>query len=195
MSATEMVSTGVPMPTLASVKPDGHQRVCVTWAAGSRAGRIERVDLSPLIGTHRLYAPLRDNQELFESVHLVRQGRALAWGDGEIDMSAKSVERLAREMMSRDEFADFLARNRLTRQSAAAALGYSIRQIGYFLQGREIPRVVALACIGYEALQARKPDKSVVSLSHFGFTSEQCLLVFHHSQTPYGWHAGAVAKF
>jgi hypothetical protein len=53
--------------------------------------------------------------------------------------------------MSADDFSAFLARNKLTHQGAASALGRSRRQIEYYLSKGVIPRIIALACFGYEA--------------------------------------------
>jgi hypothetical protein len=152
MSATEMVDSGNPMPRLADVHPvDSAQRlVRVTWADGNRAGRSEVVDLSPLIDTHRFYTLLRGDAHLFDSVHLIDDGEAIAWGDNAIDMAASSVERLAAETMSADDFRAFLRRNNLTQESAAKILGRSRRSIASYANQGGIPRIVALACRGYE---------------------------------------------
>jgi plasmid stability protein len=132
---------------------DGPDRIItVRWAAGKRGGREDRVDLSPLIDTLRVYAPLRKNTALFATAHLIDDGFAIAWGDDAIDMPAESVERLAAEAMTRADFSAFLERHALTHQAAAAVLGRSKRQIENYLQSEHaIPRVVALACYGYEA--------------------------------------------
>jgi plasmid stability protein len=127
--------------------------VAVRWAAGKRHGRDDVVDLSPLIDTLRFYAPLRKSPALFETAHLIDDGYAVAWGgDDAIDMSAESVERLAEEAMTSTDFGAFLERHALTHQAAAAVLGRSKRQIENYLQTEHIiPRVVVLACYGYEA--------------------------------------------
>lgn len=157
MSATEMVSGDRGLPFLQSVRPAGSLSVEIAWASGSRNGKREIVDLSPLIGQFRLYAPLRHDPELFATVRLASDGGAVEWGDGEIDMAAESIERLAAEQMTAEDFRAFLARNRLTRQAAAAALGRSLRIIQNYVEGQPIPRVVALACRGYEA--ERRQDR------------------------------------
>jgi hypothetical protein len=165
MSATEMIDTGNPMPRVADVRPvDAAQRlVRVTWAEGNRVGRTEIVDLSPLIDTHRFYTPLRDDSPLFDSVHLVDNGAAIAWGDDAIDMAAGSVERLAAETMSADDFRAFLRRNNLTQENAAKILGRSRRSIAAYANQGGIPRIVALACRGYEqgtaAFMEKRPAK------------------------------------
>jgi plasmid stability protein len=134
----------------------GQERViAVRWATGKRRDREDWVDLSPLVDTLRFYAPLRKNPDLFATAHLIDDGFTVAWGDDAIDMSAESVERLAEETMTRADFSAFLERHSLTHQAAAAVLGRSKRQIENYLQSEHtIPRVVALACYGYEARRA-----------------------------------------
>lgn len=153
MSATERIDSGIPMPLIATVRPVDHENrlVEVTWAAGTRRGRTDTVDLSPLIDTHRFYRPLRKNIALFETVHIVDNGEAIGWGNDAIDMSADSVERLAEEMMTAEDFRSFLARNNLTQERAAVILGRSRRRIASYANEGDIPRIVALACRGYEA--------------------------------------------
>jgi hypothetical protein len=151
MSANEFIVSDAPFPRIKAVEPANDLRIAVTWGDGARKGRRDLVDLSPLIGTHKFYRPLRNNPDLFKTVHKVRNGRALEWGNGEIDMAATSVEQLAEETMTSAEFRAFLHRNLLTHESCAYALGYKKRQIENFLSGQsEIPRVVVLACFAYE---------------------------------------------
>lgn len=154
MSVTETIDTGQALPRLASVRPiDGaHGLIRVTWAEGPRAGRTETVDLSPLVDTHKFYAQLRGRSKLFDSVHLINGGNAIAWGDNDsIDMAASSIQRLAEETMTADDFRQFLARNRISQEAAAAYLGRSKRMLAYYLEQGVLPRLVTLACYGYEA--------------------------------------------
>jgi hypothetical protein len=136
------------MPKLASVHPAGKLTIKVTWSKGPRARRTETVDLSPLVRSFKFYRPLRNNHSLFKTVHLIEDGRAIAWGDDDdIDMAATSIERLAEEALTSDEFRQFLDQQGLTQEAAAALLGYSRRQIAHYLAGdKPIPRVFALAC-------------------------------------------------
>jgi len=53
--------------------------------------------------------------------------------------------------MSGDGFKAFLFRNHLTLDAAAAILGISRRQAADFAKDKPVPRLVALACAGYEA--------------------------------------------
>jgi hypothetical protein len=159
MSETDTILHGFDgaMPRLGSVRAIDGSSVLVNWVEGSRAGRTEAVNLLPLIDSFKMYEPLRRNDPLFSTVHLIEDGNAIAWGDEEsIDMAATSIERMAQEAMSADDFAAFLERNKLTHQGAASALGRSRRQIEYYLSKGVIPRIIALACYGYEARKKRE---------------------------------------
>jgi hypothetical protein len=142
------------MPKLASVKPIDKTSIRVTWKAGPRAGKRETVDLSPLIHSFKFYKPLRTHARLFRSVEVIESGEAIAWGGGDIDMAATSIERLAEEAMTSTEFRKFLKARKLTQEAAGALLGRSRRQIANYLKGGKIPRLVALACLGLEAREA-----------------------------------------
>jgi hypothetical protein len=157
MSAIDIIDTGLVMARLDSVRAVGPSRLHVVWAEGNRAGRAETVDLMPVVGSYKIYRPLRGNAELFETARLIEDGDAVAWRNGEedIEMSADMIEHVAEQEMSPDDFARFLKRNKLTQDAAGALLGRSRRQIGYYLERGPVPRIVALACAGYEALAAR----------------------------------------
>jgi hypothetical protein len=83
-------------------------------------------------------------------------------GDGTFDMSAESIEDIANGAMTPQDFARFLRRNDLTEEEAAALLGYSRRQIGNFVSTGPIPRVVALACYGYEARSGTYKERQLL---------------------------------
>ncbi|MBV8824509.1 MAG: hypothetical protein JO220_05965 [Hyphomicrobiales bacterium] len=174
MTATERIDSGIPMPLVASVRPVDHENrlVEVTWADGNRRGRKDVVDLSPLIDTHQFYRPLRNDPALFDTIHLVDNGEAVGWGDDSIDMSADSIERLAAEAMRPEDFRAFLARNNLTQEQAATILGRSRRRIASYANEGGIPRIVALACRGYEAgVVARQAFSQISFGATAGFAS------------------------
>jgi len=143
------------MARIAAIRVAGPASLEISWADGARAGRTDQVDLTSVIGTYKVYRPLRNNPELFASAHVVDEGYAVAWNGFDVDMSAETIETVAEESMKPTEFAAFLDRNGLTQEAAAALLGRSRRQIGYYLRPGPVPRVVALACVGYEALVKR----------------------------------------
>jgi hypothetical protein len=156
MSAIEIVDSGVPMVRLATIRVAGPASLEVQWAEGIRSGESEVVDLTPALGSYKVYRPLRNNPTLFATAHLVEDGYVVAWDGPDLDMAAETVESLAQESMTPAEFAAFLSRNLLTQDAAAAVLGRSRRQICYYLNPGPVPRVVALACIGYDALKKQK---------------------------------------
>jgi hypothetical protein len=167
MSETErVISIGEPMPRLASVARHGAYEIVVGWAAGSaREHESDLVDLAPLVLTHKLYRPLRDNPDLFETVHMIEGGSAIAWGaDDAIDMAAASIERLAEEQMSSADFGDWLKRHKLTYDAAAAQLGISRRLVAYYADRRPVPRYIALACryLDLELAPKALPDEDEV---------------------------------
>src|SRR5262249_38499729 len=117
----EIASLTLPttMPTIATLKVVEHLIIEVVWGGGLRGNRTDVVDLSPLINLHKLYRPLRKDEVLFRTVHLIEDGRVLAWGEDEqIDMPAESVEELAQETMTPNDLRDFLKTNNLTHNEA-----------------------------------------------------------------------------
>jgi Protein of unknown function (DUF2442) len=147
MSATETISVGDPLPKIANVTARDAYRVVVSWAEGKRAGEHTIIDLAPMILAYKIFRPLRDNVALFKSVHVSAGGSIIAWADDEaLDLAASTVERLADEVMSAEDFKGFLDQVRWTFDRAAAELGISRRLVAYYAQGREIPRYIALAC-------------------------------------------------
>jgi hypothetical protein len=151
---SNMVDSGIPMARIAAIRVAGPASLEISWADDARADRTDQVDLTPAIGTYKVYRPLRNNPELFATARVVDDGYAVAWNGFDVDMSAETTETVAEESMTPTEFAAFLDRNGLT-QEAAALLGRSRRHIGYYLRPGPVPRVVALACVGYEALIKR----------------------------------------
>ena len=185
MSATDIIDTGKPLPLIGELRVvDGkHRLIRITWLLGSRAGRTETVVLSPLIDSLKFYAPLRKNAELFATAHIINDGSALAWGRHDaIDMAASSVERLAEESMTADEFRAFLTRNKLSQEAAAAELGRSKRALAYHLSMGFMPRLITLACYGYEARKAKErifPIQGLPSIS----------VQYELARTGIAWHA------
>jgi len=146
MSETEIVQVGPPMPRIGSVEADDDFSIRVTWA--DNLPLPTTIDLAPIILTYKFYRPLRDNPELFRTVHITNEGTAIAWGtNDEIDMPATAIEHLASEVMQNSDFRSWLEKNRLTLDAAATQLGISRRLAAYYASGeKNIPRYIALAC-------------------------------------------------
>jgi len=151
MSATEILDTGVEMARIKVIRALEPYILEVTWAEGGRAGMTDRVDLAPAVLSYKIYRPLRNDPELFRTARLEEDGDVVAWDGVDLEMTADLVETLADQIMTPKGFRQFLERNNLTQDAAGAILGRSRRQIGYYLTIGPIPRVIALACYGYEA--------------------------------------------
>jgi hypothetical protein len=161
-NAIDMLDTHIPMARIAAIRiGQGPLTLEVTWAEGRRAGRTEAVDLAPIVGSYKVYRPLRHDPPLFATAKIIEDGDAVAWDGADLEMSAETIETAAEESMTPREFAAFLDRNNLTQDGAAAVLGRSRRQIANYLKHGPIPRVVALACHGYEAILSERQRRAV----------------------------------
>jgi DNA-binding transcriptional regulator YiaG len=122
----------------------------VRWAHGEDSV----IDVSELIGSFRIFAPLRADPALFAAVRVGEYGTHVAWSE-EIDMAATTLWRLAQEQsgatMSADAFRRWREGRNFTQDAAARALGVSRRMLAYWEQGdRPVPRTVALATRGLD---------------------------------------------
>jgi hypothetical protein len=152
MSANDIVDSGIPLPRMTSVRPVSDYSLEVRWADGPRKGRLDLIDVSPAIFSYKVYRPLRD-ERFFLTGAIAEDGDAIAWHGDDLMMSADTIQSLAQESWTPKEFTDFLSRNSLTQEAAAALLGRSRRQIANYVAVGPIPRVVTLACYGLEALR------------------------------------------
>jgi hypothetical protein len=150
MSENEVIDTGIPLPRMASVEPISPFTLKVRWTEGHRAGREELIDVRPAISSYKVYRPLRDEKIFLKGI-LADDGDAVSWGCSDLSMSADMIQSLAEEAWTPKDFSAFLARNTLTQEVAAVLLGRSRRQIANYVSTGPIPRVVALACYGFEA--------------------------------------------
>jgi hypothetical protein len=112
------------------------------------------VDVSGLIQSFRVYAPLRRSPQRFREVRLGELGTDVVWTDA-IDMAADTLWRLAQEQsgatMTADAFRSWRQRKAYTLDQAAKALGISRRMVAYYDHGdKPIPRLVALAARALE---------------------------------------------
>jgi DNA-binding XRE family transcriptional regulator len=93
------------------------------------------VDLSGVIGTFRIYEPLRRAPESFRNARVGDHGTDIVWTE-EIDMSADTLWRLAQEQagltLSAADFRQWRERHAYTLDTAAAALGISRRMVAYY---------------------------------------------------------------
>ena len=152
------------LPRVADVAPGkAPLTLRVRWQHGGES----LVDVSGLVGTFRVYAPLREDWALFRRVRVGEHGTDVVWTDepdterqSEIDMAADTLWRLAREQsgetLTAEAFRAWRERKAYTLDGAARALGLSRRTVAYYEQGEKpIPRTVALAT---RALEMADPD-------------------------------------
>ncbi len=134
------------LPRIVAVTPgERPMTLSVRWDKGEAS----LIDVSGMIQSFRVYAPLRQSPELFRQVRVGEHGTDVVWTD-EIDMAADTLWRLAQEQagksMTPDAFRQWRERKAYTLDEAAHALGLSRRMIAYYEKGdRPIPRIVALA--------------------------------------------------
>ncbi len=139
------------LPRIAEVAP-GKRRFTlrIRWDNGNES----LVDVSGLVESFRVYAPLRQSPDLFRQVRAGEHGTDVAWSD-QVDMAADTLWRLAQEQsgatMTADAFRSWRHRKAYTLDEAAKALGISRRMVAYYDQGNKpVPRVVALAARALE---------------------------------------------
>lgn len=146
MADDDILVVGAPLPRLLTVSPRDGFRVAIAWEGHSSDTDPVVVDLAPAVFRYRIYAPLRDDPELFSTVRITDDGFAVAWDQDDLDMASTTIADLAEQGMAPADFAAFMRRNGYTLDSVAAELGISRRLAAYYAKEREIPRHIALAC-------------------------------------------------
>jgi hypothetical protein len=126
----------------------------IEWTTGETL----RVDVERLLKRFKLYEPVR-NPRAFRLASADAWGHAVTW-PGEIDIGADTLYELSREQAGEwgpEKFDAWMQRNGLSLTAAAEALDMTRRMIAHYRTGsRPIPRVVALACEGWEARQRNR---------------------------------------
>lgn len=141
-------------PNIHTVTCADRQTLIITWANG----KTDLVDLSALVAELAALEVL-DNAPTFASVVVGEDGWSLLWPSG-IEIGADTLWRMAREQAGDAtpvaEFTRWRERNGLSLADAAVALGITRRMVSYYEAGRYlIPRMVGLACKGWEAEHQR----------------------------------------
>lgn len=142
------------LPRIVSLMPGPNPLTLqVRWNTGDDT----LIDVSAMIDAFRVFAPLRQDPELFRRVRVGECGTDIVWTD-DLDMSNDTLWQLAQEQsgatMTAEAFRRWRERRAYTLDAAARALGVSRRMIAYYEKGeRPIPRVVALATRALEAAE------------------------------------------
>jgi hypothetical protein len=152
-------------PRIKAVEVVGPTQLRIAWTTGERL----EVDLAEPINRLKALAPLRD-PVTFGRVTVGEWGHSLVW-NGEIDLGADRLYERCKEQageFSPGQFDAWIKANRLSLTTAAEALGLSRRMVAHYRTGsRPIPKVVALACRGWE-VQQRSPGAVTPALASFG---------------------------
>ncbi len=140
------------LPRIESVSAQDGLRLALQFADGW----MMTVDLSRFIADFPSLSPLVD-PVLFAQVSIEEWGSGVTWdSEGPLSIAAITLYRLAAEQSGDDakRFDAWMARHGFSASKAAAALGMTRRSIiSYRTGSRPIPKVVGLACKGWEAEQ------------------------------------------
>lgn len=138
-------------PRIEAVEVVGPTQLHITWSTGECLA----VDLAEPIHELKALAPLRD-PAFFARVQVGEWGHSLVWSD-EIDLGADRLYERCKEQigeLSPTQFDAWMKSHELSLTTAAEALGLSRRMIAHYRTGsRPIPKIVGLACKGWEAVQ------------------------------------------
>ena len=134
--------------TLASVKTTPTASLLLSYVDG---GQFE-VSLVDTILKHPTLERLKD-PEVFSSAKVGDHGASVIWAnDDDLELAADNLRARAIEQaggVSHEFIWNWMARNDLTIDAAAVALGVSRRMLAYYRSGsKPVPRTVALACLG-----------------------------------------------
>ena len=152
--ADDVISFGHSLPRLATAMIIDGRRVRVTW----RDGNSVIVDLGPVLLSHRHFIPLRDNDDLFQTLRVNEEGTALEWDEG-IELSALWISRLPEVGMQNAEFRAIMRKLRYSLDGMASALEISRRLVAMYRGAAPIPAHIALSA-RYLAERAEKDQTS-----------------------------------
>ena len=137
--------------TLSSVKTTSSASLLLRYADGAQfeVGLVDTIMQQPML--ERLKDP-----KVFNSAKVGDHGASVIWADDDdLELAADNLRARAVEQaggVSHEFIWNWMARNDLTLDTAAEALGVSRRMLAYYRCGsKPVPRTVALACLGWEA--------------------------------------------
>lgn len=139
--------------TIKAVRVDGPLQLTLDWSTAETL----RLDFAGLIKPP--FDALKD-PAFFAQVALEPWGgHGLDWPHG-LSMDADRLYELCREqagLLTPHAFNDWMQRNGLSLASAAESLGMTRRMIAHYRTGsRPIPKVVGLACLGWESCRRQR---------------------------------------
>ncbi|MFJ5296768.1 DUF2442 domain-containing protein [Pseudomonas sp. NPDC088368] len=142
-------------PRLKAVEALADRRLALTFINDQRFV----LDLSADVRNYPGLKPLQ-NATAFMQAQIGDDGWTVEWPDPDIQLGADTLYLDAQAQAATDEntriFIGWRARTGLPLALAAEALGVSTRSITRYSNGREsAPRTLALACLGWDALQSQ----------------------------------------
>ena len=139
-------------PCLETARVTGDLKLEIGWSTGETLP----VDLSDL--AQPPFDALR-TPDFFARMTRDEWGHGLDWPDG-LGLGADRLHELSRRqagLPTASEFNDWMQRNGLSLASAAESLGMTRRMIAHYRTGsRPIPKVVGLACLGWESRRRQR---------------------------------------
>lgn len=141
-------------PCIMAVTVKAPMALEIAWSTGEAYS----VDVTEQVKRFKVLAPLADIA-VFSQAHVGLWGHSVVWSD-EADLGADLLYELCRKqagLPTPDEFDQWIKRNRLSLTIAAETLGLSRRMVAHYRSGsKPIPKLVGLACKGWEAEQGEK---------------------------------------
>ena len=126
-------------PNIRAVCADQGRRLAITWKGGAESV----VDVSRHLAEYAVFAPLRQDDELFRTVEVGEWGWCAHWSD-EMEISADTLWRLTLEQGA-EWLRTWRTARRMTQAEAARALGVSARMWRYYEAGSHLlPKTVRL---------------------------------------------------
>jgi len=134
-------------PNIRAVRAEDGRALIVTW----RGGAESVVDLGEFLAEYAVFAPLRQNDELFETAKVGEWGWSVHWSD-DMEISSDTLWRLAIEQGAA-WLRSWRSEKGMTQAEAARALGVSPRMWRYYEAGSHLlPKTLRLAAVGLDAL-------------------------------------------
>lgn len=141
-------------PCITSVTVEAPLLLTLGWSTGETF----TVDLREPVKRFKVLEPLNDPM-VFSKASVGLWGHSVAWTD-QADLGADSLYEMCRQqagLPTPTEFDLWIRRNRLSLTKAAETLGLSRRMIAHYRSGsKPIPKIVGLACKGWESEQGTK---------------------------------------
>ncbi|TDV54543.1 uncharacterized protein DUF2442 [Pseudomonas graminis] len=156
-------------PRLKTVEALAHQKLALTFINDMKYVLDMNSDIAAFPGLQ----PLKD-PDIFKQAQIGDDGWTVEWDEADIQIGADTLYLDAKAQAATDEntriFIGWRARTGLPLAMAAEALGVSTRSITRYTNGSEAaPRTLALACLGWDALQNQSGNGVLLAEKRAGY--------------------------